>query len=583
MSWRLRFQKHGAFLSVGWIGLIFVLGGCGNPVSQSPLVESTAANATAERPAVSAARPAGVREQADKPSVEVANASDEATEASDPRASAEDSPAPPAPVGPNDASRHLTALSEAFRDIAQRVKPCVVQVSAEIRPGARLSRLDARTSEAEREQLARRFGPLLELNPELAPFFRGSPFPREGPDYEQYNVPLPVSAASGWVYDDAGHIVTNHHVVARADRITVTFHDEGKAEAQVVGSDPQTDVAVLQCEKDGLEPARLANRKVNQGDIVLAVGSPFHYAFSVSQGIVSATGRRMGILGPRGYEDFIQTDAAINPGNSGGPLTNARGEVVGMSTAIASRSGAFAGVGFAIPVQMIRSVVAELIANGKIRRGYLGALISDDKDLLASFGVEGGVLVEDVVEDGPADHAGLKPGDVIAELDGKAARSAAELRRRVAQTDPGKQVDVKAVREGKPVDFQVTLAEQPSQEDQPELRRRPPQSPAANMPEGEPLGKLGFQQLLTLTDEIARQHGIDPAEGVLVLAVRPFSAAAAAGIRRGQIITHVVQQRIRSVEELSQAVEGQDLSKGVRVRVAIPGGPARFVLLSLSD
>jgi serine protease Do len=558
------------------VSLFAVLPGCGHPVGEIPAVKDNPATVPQGSPAASTPQITTGPGQTVKPLSEPQETVDQGAPAGNPGASVPQ-------AGIDDASQPLAALSEAFREVARKVKPCVVQVSAEVRPGAGAGRPGAQISGPELEELLRRFGPLLELDPELQPFFRGRPFERRGPDYDEYNVPQPVSTASGWIYDDAGHIVTNHHVVAHADRIAVTFHDQSEAKAELVGSDPQTDVAVLQCDKDALTPARLATRRVDQGDIVLAVGSPFQYAFSVSQGIVSATGRRMGILGPHGYEDFIQTDAAINPGNSGGPVTNAQGEVVGMSTAIASRSGAFAGIGFAIPVEMIRGVVEELIQNGKVRRGYLGALISDDEDLLASFDVQGGVLIEDIIEGGPADQAGLKPGDVIVELGGEATDSAAQLRQRIAHTDPGETVDVEAVREGESVGLEVTLAEQPSQEEGRRAPSRPQQPRTPTTPGGETLGKLGFEQLQTLTDEVARQYRTDQSEGVLVLAVRPFSAAAAAGIRRGQIITHVIGQRVRSVEELARAVEDQDLEKGVRLRVRMPGGPARFVLLSLGD
>jgi len=353
--------------------------------------------------------------------------------------------------------------------------------------------------------------------------------------------------------------------------------------AALSGSDPQTDVAVLKTDKRGLIPAKLATHGVEQGDIVLAVGSPFRYAFSLSQGIVSATGRRMGILGPQGYENFIQTDAAINPGNSGGPLTNARGEVVGMSTAIASRSGVFAGIGFAIPAEMIRDVADELIRKGKVERGYLGVMISDNRRLLASFGADRGVLVEDVVGDGPADRAGLTSGDVITAIAGQPVESATTLRRQVARTDPGETVQLSVLRDGQEVALDVTLEQQPVEESQadrsPQLSRPAPDDAM----EAEALVKLGFERLQAITPEIARQYDLDPSWGVLVLEVRQFSAAAIAGLRRGHIITHALGQKVTDVDELRGAVEGQDLNKGVRMRVRVPGGPARFVLLSLED
>jgi serine protease Do len=293
----------------------------------------------------------------------------------------------------------------------------------------------------------------------------------------------------------------------------------------------------------------------------------------------------MGILGPHGYENFIQTDAAINPGNSGGPLTNAEGEVVGMSTAIASRSGAFAGIGFAIPVDMARGVVDELIGTGRVERGYLGLMISDNPRLLSTFGVQQGVLIEDTVQGGPADQAGLKPGDVIVSLDGSPAEDAAALRQQVAERDPGETLQVTVVRNGSQETLQVTLEQQPAQQRQrPQPKRKSRAGSGDEMSvQAEPLRKLGFEKLQPLTAEIAQRFQLSTSKGVLVLDVRRFSAAAASGLRRGHIITNAAGQDVTGIEQLRQALEGADLTKGVRMRVKIPGGPSRFVLLALAD
>ena len=485
-------------------------------------------------------------------------------------------------AGNANARDRLSALSDAFREVASAVKPSVVQVSVEIRPRMGRMGLGSRLSPTEIEKLARRFGPLSEIDPELGQFFRAPRPPRRSPEYERYNVPLPVGSASGWIYDERGHVVTSHHVVARADAITLTFHDNSEAAAELLGSDPQTDIALLVTKKSDLRPATLATDPSQQGDIVLAVGSPFRYAFSVSQGIVSATGRRMGILGPHGYEDFIQTDAAINPGNSGGPLANARGEVVGMNTAIASRSGASAGIGFAIPAEMIREVVAKLIDEGKVERGYLGVMISDDKRLLASFGAERGVLVEDMIDGGPADQAGLESGDIIENVDGEPITSAAALRRRVARAEPGETARLTLLRDGKPMDIEVTLEQQPS-------AGRTPDRPSETSPppddsgELEALGKLGFERLQAITPQIAQRYNLDPPRGVLVLEMRPFSAASTAGMKPGDIISHVQGEKVADIDELRSIVEEHDLEGGVRMRVRTPGGPNRFVFLSLEE
>lgn len=442
--------------------------------------------------------------------------------------------------------------------------------------------LGSRLSSTQIEELARRFGPLSEIDPELMQFFPIPRSDRRSPEYERYNVPLPVGAASGWIYDEEGHVVTSHHVVAGANGITLTFHDNSEAPAELLGSDPQTDIALLMTKKSDLRPATLATGSCQQGDIVLAVGSPFRYAFSVSQGIVSATGRQMGILGPHGYEDFIQTDAAINPGNSGGPLANARGEVVGMNTAIASRSGASAGIGFAIPAEMIREVVKELIDKGEVERGYLGVMISDDRRLLASFGTDQGVLIEDMLDGGPAKQAGLESGDIIKAVNGEPIESAAELRRRISRIDPGATVRLALLRDGEETSLEVTLEQQPA-----DGRRsgRPSEVPTTHgdSPETDPLVKLGFERLQTITSEVVQRYDLDPPWGVLVFDVRPFSAASIAGLRQGSIITHLQGEEITDINELRSAIEARDLDKGVRMRVRTPGGPDRFVFLSLQE
>ncbi len=492
---------------------------------------------------------------------------------------AEEAALPPEPSPEAEAIERLAALSESFREVTRAASPSVVQVSVEARPRTR-RRPEARISPEDLEELFRRFGPLLPRDPELRQFFRDREPPEEQPDFDQYNIPLPVGNASGWIYDDQGHIITSHHVVAPAETITVTFLDETDVEAEVVGSDPPTDVAVLKVAPEDLPPATMATRQVEQGDIVLAIGAPFRYAFSVSHGIVSATERQVGILGPHGYENFIQTDAAMNPGNSGGPLVNAQGEVVGMSTAIAGRAGQFAGLGFATPVDMIREVADELIREGVVSRGYLGAMISDDRQLVATFGVERGVLIEDLVGGGPGEEAGLLPGDVVVAIDDEQVLDTATLRRTIARTQPGTTVTLTLLRDGDWGRLEVTIGQQPVEDLAPDPVDEPP-PPDPDDPDAEPLAKLGFQRLLTVTPELAEEHGLDPPRGVLVVDVRPFSAAAIAGLQRGNVVIQADGREIASVEQLREVVDAADLHEGVRMRVQIPGGPARFVLLSL--
>ncbi len=501
-------------------------------------------------------------------------------------------------IDPEEASQRLAELSAAFREVAKVARPSVVQISAESR--RRRGALGERGfdgGQMDPEEFFRRF---------FGEEFRGAPFDPRSPGrdgqedeeprsprsrrprgFEQYDLPQRIGEASGWIYDKDGHVVTNNHVVEDADTIVVRFLDESEAKATLVGSDPNTDIAVLKVEKKGLTPAKLAREAVEPGDIVLAIGAPFEYAFSVSQGIVSATNRRVGILGPGGYESFIQTDAAINPGNSGGPLVNVRGNVVGMSTAIATRSGSFSGIGFAIPADMIQDVVEQLIRTGKVQRGYLGAFISDDRELLESFGAKNGVLVEDVIAGSPAEKAGLKGGDVILQIEGREVQSAAELRRAIAATPPGTGIRVQALRDGKKTTFNVELVELPQggimggQDAREDQREEPEEEPKKEV--GEALQKLGLEQLRTMTPQFADQQDMEFSKGVVVLEVRPRSVAAAEGISEGDIITQVSGQGISDLEGLNSAMDKADLKRGVRLRIRTAEGIARFVLLRLNE
>ena len=363
----------------------------------------------------------------------------------------------------------------------------------------------------------------------------------------------------------------------------LTYYDDSRAEATLVGADPQTDIAVLKTEKVDITQATIASEPAAQGDIVLAIGSPFRYAFSVSQGIVSATGRKMGILGPQGYENFIQTDAAINPGNSGGPLTNARGEVVGMNSVIASQSGAFEGIGFAIPVDMIQNVVDEIIHKGKVERGYLGAVISDEKELLATFGVDRGVLIEDVVDSGPADKAGLRPGDVVVRLGNERTENASRLRQQVAQSDPGQTIALDTIRNGQHRRVEVELEQAPTgQESRTVTQTRTPRT-SRGSDELDVLVKLGFEKLREVGPQLTQRYDLGVDHGLVVLDVRQYSTVQIAGIRRGQIITQVQGTKIGTVAELRDAIEQANLDDGVRVRIHTVGGPSRFALLSLNN
>jgi len=465
-------------------------------------------------------------------------------------------------------SAKLSELNDSFKLISKHVEPSVVHVSVKRRAAAVRG---APGVPPEMEEFFRRFG-----DPRMQP---ETP---EGDDFREYDAPRTLGNGSGWVYDDQGHIITNYHVVSEADVIEVRFFDESTRKAKVVGVDPNTDIAVLKVEGDRLLPATLAERSPDQGELVFAFGSPFSFEFSMSQGIVSGSGRQLGILGRSGYENFIQTDAAINPGNSGGPLTNIYGQVVGMNTAIATRTGGYQGIGFAIPVDMLRNIIPQLIESGKVARGYLGVMITDDPRLLKTFGLEQGVVVDNVMEGSPAAKADLKRGDVIVEVQGEAMRDSAHLRSTIADFGPETDVELTVVRDGKRRKTTVTLTELPTElasgQGTPRIEREDEATDAQE------LRKLGIERAETMTEELARRLGVPFKEGVIVGEVRRGSVASAEGMTRTMLITAVQGVAVEDLESLVKQLKMRDLSQAVRLTVGVPqpdGWAERFVVLQL--
>ena len=323
--------------------------------------------------------------------------------------------------------------------------------------------------------------------------------------------------------------------------------DGGKKEyvAEVIGRDPKTDLAILKIDAKDLTPATLGDSDALEvGDVVLAIGNPFGIGQTVTSGIVSATGR--GGLGIEEYEDFIQTDAAINPGNSGGALVDAEGRLVGINTAIYSRTGGSMGLGFAIPSNLARSVMEQLITGGKIVRGHIGVGIQDINDeLKKEFGVEDGVIVTSISPDSAAEKAGLKQGDVIVKLDGSAVADGRRLRLMVGKRAPGTEVKIDIVRDGKPQVFKLKLGNQPD-------------SPLGGG-KSEPLekdddeGTLNGVGVTDLTEQTRAQLNLpSDLKGALVTEVEPDSAAAKVGLVEGDVIVEINRQR---VENAKQAVD----------------------------
>ena len=388
--------------------------------------------------------------------------------------------------------------------------------------------------------------------------------------------PKQQGVGSGVIVSKDGYILTNNHVVDNAEEVKVQIGDNGEAiTAKVVGTDPKSDIAVLKIDaKDKSYPALTVadSDKIEVGDVVLAVGNPFGIGQTVTMGIVSATGRAT--LGLE-YEDFIQTDAAINMGNSGGALVDAEGRLVGINTAILSRTGGNQGIGFAVPVNLARYVMESIIENGHVIRGFMGVNIQNvDPSLAEKFEVKEhtGALVSNVTPDGPADQAGLKDGDVIVEFDGKPVVDSRHLKLQVAQTPPGKEVPVKLSRNGKEKELTVTLKEFPKDK---ELAK----NDRGDLKSGDPTDGITVDELNTA----ARQQFDIPKNvtGALITDVDPDSAGAAAGLRAGDVILEINKKPVKSSEDAVAMTENiKDDSVLLRVWSR---GSARYVILKKSD
>jgi len=356
------------------------------------------------------------------------------------------------------------------------------------------------------------------------------------------------------IIDPQGHIVTNNHVVENATQITVTLSDKREFQAKVIGTDPKTDLAVIKIEADNLPSLKWAEYdKLQVGDLVLAVGSPFGLSSTVTLGIISALGR--GNVGIADYEDFVQTDAAINPGNSGGALVNMNGELIGINTAIFSRTGGSEGIGFAIPSSIALDIVDSLRKTGKVVRGWMGVAIQEITPALAkSFRIPDnrkGVLISDVNENGPSSAAGLKRGDVIIGYDDKDVQNVSQLRNLVARTLVGRDAKVKVLRDGKEQIVTVKVGERPSDE---MLARREPAAPPAEPTVKPPDNVLASLRVQALDAAMMSQLNLSSkTTGVVINHVEAGGAAEAAGLQRGDVIQEVNHEVIKSVEDYQRA------------------------------
>ncbi|GAB6064792.1 DegQ family serine endoprotease [Deferrisoma palaeochoriense] len=437
---------------------------------------------------------------------------------------------------------------ESFAPLVEKLKPSVVNIST--------------TKVVKTRRLFRdfpRFGP----NDPFRRFFGDDFFDRFfGDQPREFKT---QSLGSGFIWDEEGYILTNNHVVESADEIVVRLSDEHEFEAEIVGTDPKTDLAVIKIDpKDvRLQPVKVGDSdKIRVGDWVVAIGNPFGYGHTVTAGIISAKER---VIGAGPYDNFLQTDAAINPGNSGGPLFDMEGRVVGINTAIVAGG---TGIGFAIPVNMAKEIVPQLKERGRVTRGWLGVMIQEvTKELADQFGLDEpkGALVSDVVPDGPADKAGIKRGDIIVEFDGVSIDKMHKLPRIVAEHAPGSEVDVVVLRKGERKTFRVKLGELKEEE------------LAGEATVEEELG-LTVQEI---TPELQKHLGLDTDEGLVVSGVEPGSPAAEAGLRRGDIILEVNQEPVGSIEEYRKALR-EAKGKGSVLFLVKRGVGTLYVVVPLS-
>ncbi|MCE5328355.1 MAG: trypsin-like peptidase domain-containing protein [Planctomycetaceae bacterium] len=440
------------------------------------------------------------------------------------------------------------ALSPLFAQISAAIKPAVVEVRV-----VKKVRIDSSP----------------EMNEFLRHFFGDSGDDSSAqPKAREF---LKRGLGNGVVVDAAkGYILTNYHLVAESDLIRVSLPDGRSLKVEWTRSDPQTDLAVIKVNAGNLIDAPLGDSDaIRVGNWVLAIGSPQGLNQTVTAGIISAKGRTTGETNT--FQSFIQTDAAVNRGNSGGPLVNMRGEVVGINTAILTESGGSEGIGFAVPSNMARNIMRQLIDKGKVTRGFLGITVQEVSPSLAkSFSLPdiAGVLVTMTMPESPAARAGIKEGDFITALDGQPVTEPNDLRMMTAALTPGKKVDVEYYRDGKKNSVSLTPQEQPAAT----------ASPRPVRPQGAELAQFGLV-VDTVTHELAMQYGYESIpRGVLITKVRPGSAADGHGLRAGMVITKVQDREIGTAEQLNSLISSA--AQGVRLRIVSPSGGVTYTFLT---
>lgn len=438
----------------------------------------------------------------------------------------------------------LRQTSKAFAEVARKVSPSVVLIQVE--------------RETEVAQISP-FGDGQQwpFGDDLFKRFFGDRFP----DMPRFNAPggkqpgrqrAVVGQGSGFVFaanNNKTYILTNNHVIEGNDKISVKFLDGREFEAKIKGTDPKSDIAVIEIEASGLPGVQIGDySQLEVGEWVVAIGNPFGLSHTLTVGVVSAKGRTS--LGINDYEDFIQTDAAINPGNSGGPLANLDGEVIGMNTAIFSRSGGYMGIGFAIPINLAARIANQLIEKGEVERGYLGIMIQPlTADLARSFDLKNdkGILIAQVTKNSPADKAGLKAGDVIVNYQGRPMSDTGDFRNQVALAQPGSKVEFDIIRDGKQRNISVKVDKLSDHK----------QAAQESSQASEKLGLV----VQTITVDLAKQLGIKAGKGVIVTEVAPGSVATMAGIGRGSVILEVNRKAVNTAAEFDQAIKNSANNK----------------------
>ena len=446
----------------------------------------------------------------------------------------------------------LRNLGDDFANIVKKVSPAVVFIKVE---------QTVESQVALNGQNLRPNDPFSPFNDEFKRRFFGQQFQqRQAPQQHM------VGQGSGFIISKDGYILTNNHVAGKADKITVKLQDGREFEAKLIGTDSHSDVAVIKIEAKNLPTLNLGNSDdLDVGEWVLAFGNPFGLSHTVTAGIVSAKGRSS--MGIADYEDFIQTDAAINPGNSGGPLINLDGDVVGINTAIFSKSGGYMGIGFTIPINMVKVIQKQLIAYGKVTRGYLGVSIQKvTTELAKSFGLkkQKGILIAEVVKGSPAGKSGIKRGDVILKLNGKGVKDVDKFRNQIALVPPGNQIRLTLWHQGKPLSLTATIAKRPESD-----------QIASN--ESKSLENLGIA-LVQLTPQLATKYGYHIESGILISEIRNGSIAAMSGLRPGMLIREINQQPVNTVVDFLKHLP----SKGNVLLLIQAGQQALFLTFTLS-